>query len=104
MTHLSPDAPLLSGSADFDAGTARRLIVTSAAAALATDLTVRSGIVGIAGAWLVAVTAIGFLVVVRPRNRQATAAVAVAACMGAALTIRTGVGSTMLTAAAVAAL
>ncbi|HKF00550.1 MAG TPA: DUF4173 domain-containing protein [Actinomycetes bacterium] len=60
-----------------------------AAAAVATDLAVRSGVAGVAGALLVAVAAAALLAGARPANRQAWLLAACAPLFGAWLAIRT---------------
>jgi Domain of unknown function (DUF4153) len=67
----------------------RRVLVASAAAAVTTDLAVRAGIIGVAGALLIATVAAGILASGRVKTLQARLIVAIAPLFGVWLFVRT---------------
>ncbi|MFL5799392.1 MAG: DUF4153 domain-containing protein [Actinomycetota bacterium] len=107
-----PDVPrpewMTAGYASLDLAIDRaadlRVLVAAGAAAMATDLAVRSGGVGTAGALLVVAVAGGILATGRIRNPQAVALVASAPLFGAWLMVRTSPWLIPLDAVAVAGL
>lgn len=66
-----------------------RVLVISVLGGVVFDLAVRAGVVGVGGALAVLMLAVGFLVAVRPANRQAWALAAAAPLFGIWLAVRT---------------